>query len=147
MPKSIKFTNNTYLDSAGIVHDKKLLSDILNGLLVYSTKERIIGKWKNGKPIYQKLIIGSLVGIGSDWTNVITIDNVDEVIDLNGTITNTATDGRSLNINTYESPSYNSTFSYCKANGNKIQAKVNGWNNPSFKFVFKLYFNYTKTTD
>lgn len=30
MPKSIKFKNNTYLDSRGIVHNKELLSDKLN---------------------------------------------------------------------------------------------------------------------
>lgn len=36
MSKSIKFKNNTYLDSKGITHNKKLLSDILNKYVVNS---------------------------------------------------------------------------------------------------------------
>lgn len=32
MPKSMKLSNENYIDSTGIVHNKKLLSDILNGL-------------------------------------------------------------------------------------------------------------------
>ena len=33
MSKSIKFRNNTYLDSKGISHNRSLLSDILNNLI------------------------------------------------------------------------------------------------------------------
>ena len=33
MRKSIKFRNNTYLDSKGITHNRRLLSDILNNLI------------------------------------------------------------------------------------------------------------------
>ena len=33
MSKSIKFRNNTYLDSKGITHNRSLLSDILGNLL------------------------------------------------------------------------------------------------------------------
>ncbi len=33
MSKSIKFRNNTYLDSKGITHNRRLLSDILNNLI------------------------------------------------------------------------------------------------------------------
>lgn len=32
MSKSLKFKNNNYLDSSGIVHKKELLSDILNNI-------------------------------------------------------------------------------------------------------------------
>ncbi len=32
MAKSIKYTNNTYLDSTGVVHDKTLLSEVLNNI-------------------------------------------------------------------------------------------------------------------
>ncbi len=37
MPKSIKLKNNTYIDSTGIVHNKKLLSQIINeiGLITH----------------------------------------------------------------------------------------------------------------
>lgn len=33
MSKAIKFKNNTYLDSSGIVHDKVSLKDILNNIV------------------------------------------------------------------------------------------------------------------
>lgn len=136
IPESI--VRKSYLDSQ--------ISNI-NKKFVYSTEERVIGNWTNGKPIYQKVITGSLVGIKNDWTSIIAIDNVDEVIKLDGIITNTATDHRSLNINTYESPSYNSVFSFSKADGNAIQGKVTGWNSANLKFIFKLYFEYTKIID
>lgn len=119
----------------------------INNKFVYSTKEQIIGNWINGKPIYRKIITGSLVNVGNDWTSITNINNVDEVINLNGVITNTATDNRSLNINTYENPSYNSVFSFSKKDGNAIQGKVTGWNSANLKFIFKLYFEYTKIID
>ena len=51
MNNSLKPKNN-FLDSTGIVHNKILLSDILN----YSTQEHIVGHWINDKPICQKVL-------------------------------------------------------------------------------------------
>ncbi len=50
MSKSLKLKNNNYWDSKGIAHNKVLLSDILN----YSTNEKKIGTWIDGKPVYEK---------------------------------------------------------------------------------------------
>lgn len=52
MSKSIKFKNNTYLDSNGVVFEKEPLSRIFT----FSTKEQIVGKWINGKTLYRKVI-------------------------------------------------------------------------------------------
>ncbi len=52
MAKSIKFRNDTYLDSSSVVHNKNKLSDILS----YSTNEIPIGKYYDGKTIYKKTI-------------------------------------------------------------------------------------------
>ena len=116
----------------------------------YSTTEQVIGTWINDKPIYRRVFTGSLTLIGNTWSNVAKVENVDEVINLGGTISNTLTDGRSMNINTWESESYNCTFCYVKeTNGanNMIQAKVAGWNNAAWGFVFRLCLEYTKQTD
>lgn len=37
MPKSIKFTNDTYLDSAGVVHDRIPLKEMINGTKIYES--------------------------------------------------------------------------------------------------------------
>lgn len=37
MSKSIKLKNDTYFDTSSIVHNKKILNDILNGLIKYKT--------------------------------------------------------------------------------------------------------------
>lgn len=42
MSKSIKFKNNTYLDSKGIVHRKKQLSNILDNYTVGKTREQTV---------------------------------------------------------------------------------------------------------
>ena len=53
MAKSIKFKNDNYIDSTGVVHNKTKLSDILN----YSTEPILIGKWIDGKKkVYKKVI-------------------------------------------------------------------------------------------
>ncbi len=52
MSKSLKLKNNNYWDSKGIVHNKVLLNDILN----FSTDEKKVGIWIDGKPIYEKTV-------------------------------------------------------------------------------------------
>lgn len=51
MAKSVKLDNDTYIDSTGIVHNKTKLSDILT----YSTDEKVVGTWIDGKPLYRKV--------------------------------------------------------------------------------------------
>lgn len=78
MSKSIKIKNNTYIDSTGIVHNKVLLSDILN----YSTNEKKVGTWYDGKPVYEKLVsvyitkkneytVGQMVSADIKYGNII----------------------------------------------------------------------------
>ena len=123
------------------------IPDSSAALNVYSTDEQIVGVWLNGKNVYRRVFIGSMTGMGATWTNIAQVLDVDEVINLSGTISNTLTDGRSLNLNTYEEEAHNACFSFCKEDDNHLQARVNGWNKEIWGFVFKLYFEYTKTTD
>lgn len=62
MNKSIKPKNNTYFDSKGIVHDKKLLSDILNNIDIVESGSNANGTWikyANGKMVQYNKIIGN----------------------------------------------------------------------------------------
>ena len=52
MAKSIKLKNNVYIDSSGIVYGRNTLDSIF----IYSTGEKIIGKWTDNKNIYRKVI-------------------------------------------------------------------------------------------
>lgn len=79
MSKSIKFTNDTYLDSSGIVFEKISLDKIL----AYSTEEQIVGRWYDGKIRYRKTIIFPN-GTGTTTNkayllNTFNINNVNEI--------------------------------------------------------------------
>lgn len=139
------YYNKAEVDQA--IENVQLSGEVMAEMTVYSTEEQIIGSWINGKNIYRRVFTGSMTGMGATWTNIAQVFNVDEVINLSGTISNTLTDGRSLNLNTYEEEAHNACFSFCKADNNYLQARVNGWNKKEWGFVFKLYFEYTKTTD
>ena len=51
---------------------------------IYSTDERIVGSWINGKPIYQKVInLSETIVLQSYvWTNVFMIENMEKIIDI-----------------------------------------------------------------
>lgn len=144
--------NNAVLDENNAIIEDILkmvdnLPDSSVALNVYSTEEQIVGSWLNGKNVYRQVFVGSMTGMGTTWTNIAQVLDVDEVISLSGTISNTLTDGRSLNLNTYEDETHNACFSFCKEDNNHLQARVAGWSKTEWGFVFKLYFEYTKTTD
>lgn len=51
MAKSIKLKNNTYIDSTGIIHEKELLSTIINNSAIYDSGTNSNGsyiRYKNG---------------------------------------------------------------------------------------------------
>ncbi len=61
MSKSFKFKNNMHLDSTGIVHNKELLSNVLNnGLMSSSDKEKLNGI-ANGATNIAKIIFKNAV--------------------------------------------------------------------------------------
>ena len=137
--------NNAILDENNAIIEDILemvnnIPDSSAALNVYSTEEQIVGAWLNGKNVYRRVFVGSMTGMGATWTNIAQVLDVDEVINLSGTISNTLTDGRSLNLNTYEEEAHNACFSFCKEDDNHLQARVTGWNKKEWGFVFKLYF-------
>ena len=80
MSKSIKFTNDTYLDSSGIVHDKTKLSDILkDSVWKYPT---LLNNWSNkdfSKCRYRKIgnivYIEGVVGGGAEAVPIFMLPN------------------------------------------------------------------------
>ena len=52
----------------------------------YSTEEKVVGKWIDGKPIYEKVINGTIIGSPADWTNFYdcTNLNIDNMINIKG---------------------------------------------------------------
>lgn len=138
MSKSIKFKNDTYLNSSGVVFGKTPLDKILT----YSKEEQIIGKWINDKKLYRKVIeLPNGTGTTNEVKYTLTdygIENVEEIYIASPSF-------YSLNENTYP-------FAYY--DGNKFVALVS----PTTLVVQLQYstiansrvvitLEYTKTTD
>ena len=104
---------------------------------LYSTDEKMIGQWVDGKPIYQKTFVGNAVP--SDTT--VFVSNVDTVVNAWG-------------IQVYSSS--NSAFYFPYVDGNLIVRWQLSSNNISFMHRgsdttaltnYRYTFQYTKTTD
>ena len=106
----------------------------------YSTDEKIVGKWIDGKPIYEKVInSGYLPNASSISINVSTL-NIDNVIQLKGmTFTNDKKQFRPITLGTSD----NNSIRIDLSNNN---VRIITWNNWSTYNSF-IIIQYTKTTD
>lgn len=124
--------------------------DGLSDMMVYPElgKEKIVGVWYNGKPIYRKVFVGNVTNTTDQWVNLqkCNLDNFEEVVRLEGTIRNTKSDRRVLNIHAYETSSYKIAFSYLGQN-DYLQCFVTGWTYSAFGFTYIVILDYIKTTD
>lgn len=102
---------------------------------VYSTKERIIGTWTDGKPIYERVFTGTN---SSSKLNIATITDMDLLIDLKGSA-NLGT-GNQFPINYYYSSSY---FLRTWINTKRLLHEAQGYTGYNLKIIVQ----YTKTTD
>ena len=115
----------------------------------YSTSETLTGKtWIDGKPIYRKVFTGNMTNTTNEWVNLqkCNLNNVDNIINISGTIKNTSSDRRVLPTSAYESTSYYCTFSYL-GQTDYLQCYINGWTYTTFGFKYIVVIEYTKTTD
>ena len=62
------------------------IKEIESNLHEYSTEEKVVGKWIDGKPIYEKVISGTIIGSPSDWIDFYdcTELNIDTMIEIKG---------------------------------------------------------------
>lgn len=112
----------------------------------YSTSETIIGKWINGKILYRKVIEGNMTNTINQWVNLVNLSslNIEDVIRIDGTIKNTATDNRIISANSFESTNYHCLFSYL-GNEKILQVYVNGWVFNTYGFKYRVILEYTKS--
>ena len=111
-----------------------------NDLHEYSTEEKVVGKWIDGKPIYEKVInSGYLLNSGTISIDVSSL-NIDSFIQLRGmTFTDDKTQFRPITLGTSDNNAIRIDFT-----NNNI--RIITWNNWSAYNSF-IVIQYTKTTD
>lgn len=111
-----------------------------NDLHEYSTEEKVVGKWIDGKAIYEKVInSGYLMNSGTISINVSSL-NIDSFIQLRGmTFTDDKTQFRPITLGTSDNNAIRIDF----ANNN---IRIITWSNWSAYNSF-IVIQYTKTTD
>ena len=110
-----------------------------NGL-VYSTTEQVVGRWVDGKPIYQKTFIGTTSATTSSDSVAGTIANLDTLVNSNGTIFLVGTWG----VNQHSLP-YNNVIEYYIDTSNQVI--IHKQNEIANTKKYMVTIQYTKTTD
>ena len=138
------FGNNTKINANAIAfkdsnNDTYNLDDYLKSGNVYSTSEKKIGTWIDGKPIYRKVITGTTPSNNSQIT---TINNGQEIINLYGFINSWSSNRIPIN-------SYNNANDYCRVFGDTTSPiKITITCSSSYyNMPYKIIVEYTKTTD
>ena len=112
---------------------------ILNDKFTYSTEEKIIGKWIDGKPVYQKTIAGTF----TDGDTI--LSNVDTMVNVYGTM---LTSGVWRAIPYYEIYNNKNFISTVRRNNNSsnltVSIEVEG---NKVSATCRITILYTKTTD
>ena len=112
-----------------------------SALHVYSTEEKVVGTWINGKPVYQKTYIGVQINSSeSVWVNNLDVTdlNIDNFLRVYGTLV--YTDGKVLTLNgAYLQLAYDPSTKFIIATQKNLGSKLK-WN-----VDFTIY--YTKATD
>ena len=140
MSKTIKYKDNTYLDSSGVVFEKTSLDKILT----YSTEEQVVGKWINGKTLYRKTLFTSLNSSTSGELG--SINDVDYINVVNGcTIFINGSNTYYVPISTYETSTNFSKF-FIQKNTSTNKANIK-WAGNSTTGTIYATVEYTKTTD
>lgn len=124
MGRTVKLPNDTY---------------IANDL--YSTNERIIGKWINGKPIYRKVLdISNITSSNTDLVNISSLHR-DEIIRIYGMI-------KTSNNYIYPVPMNDSSSNYSVIfyNGTSLRGRASLGSGGTITSAYAI-IEYTKTTD
>lgn len=93
----VKVGENLTITEDGTLNAEASGTSVLSpGAVLYDTKEKVIGKWINGKPLYQKVInlFETIVLQSYVWTNVFMIENMEKIIDIECIIGTVLNDGR-----------------------------------------------------
>lgn len=108
---------------------------------VYNTDETVIGQWIDGKPLYRKVITGTL---SSPYSFVHNIANLGTIVRLEG-YAKSASTTRNLNLSYFGDASWdselsiNATYIIIEAGSSYLNAHTG--------YTFTVTIEYTKTTD
>ena len=106
----------------------------------YSTDEKVVGTWIDGKPLYQKTIIKESSFVKNGWNSLGQISNVAEVVSTDGIIVDSLAKEK---IGGYRDSNLNS---YMMLDENGVKVFVGSFSDRNIlKIVVTI--QYTKTTD
>ena len=126
-----EYSGTTPLSAENLKQMEDNTEDAINQITTYSTTERIVGTWIDGKPIYE-ITVPVTIANHSAWTDLVTISNLKKAIKIVAV-------GSSVLLPRYESSEYYAEFLY---ETGKIRYKAQGQAGN-----FDLVVQYTKTTD
>ena len=116
----------------------EILANKFNRSDLFSTDEKIVGRWTDGKPLYQRSFLHASQQVinANEWTTIYTGS---EIGDINKIVSATIQGGQG---NAY-------SFGYFKANGNNLQVYFPLGAGGDITFAANTYytFQYTKTAD
>ena len=137
--KKTNFYNGVYKNGVEIA----TLNDIPNPLEIYSTEEKVVGTWIDGKPIYRKVVQYNKPSTGELNINLsdFGITNVENIW-LNHNSFVKSSYGEYKPVNNVEATNI---FSYCNF-PSTTQIRLNT-NNGYLTGMWNLIIEYTKTTD
>lgn len=139
--QKIDLENDKILRSENIEYDNQTLKKYLDSGNIYSSDEQKIGKWIDGKPIYQK-IVQFEIGDNSNKFVPYNISNVDNIW-IDESASYIMGDSETLPLNWYYSAS-----DWCRVWANKNSGEIR-FRSPSTLGARICYvcLRYTKTTD
>ena len=122
--------------------------NVINGAEMqhYSTEERMIGYWTNGKPLYRKCFECNLA-LAKGWNTIASVSslNIDEIVKVNGSGTYGLIDKSVYPFIYNSSTLYNG---FLLRDGNLIIYDTNSSTTAADKnYLNKVVIEYTKTTD
>jgi hypothetical protein len=117
----------------------------ITALEEYSTDEKVIGTWINGKPLYRKVIVSttpSSTGWSDTWYNISSL-NIETCVNIGGFFS--GSDGRKMTLQWADATAGYQTVVSIKGNylSCGLGSSVSGWKNTSITVILE----YTKTTD
>lgn len=139
-----------YIDDKTSTNSKNI--EELKESNIYSTEEKIVGKWIDGKPIYRKVIeINSGLVSGENTINFSNISNLKEIVNING---NTKIQDSNRNmfwtpLCVYHPSDNNWRLSIMRINNNSMTYFIGAKYFETVQKILslRLILEYTKTTD
>lgn len=105
---------------------------------IYSINEKVIGKWINNKPLYQKTyVLNNISSSTSDWTRLLEVEDADNIISI---------DGFAVGTSNQQKLQINSAYISTRTLNNVINYYADGIS--SWRFLdFTITIQYTKGSD